>query len=94
MVHLGQEGEARRHKREVDRSWLEAVQQKGIVMTPIIHSGDNREILKGFADNSIDSIVTDPPYALTQNSRNGSPRNNDPDTPLAKQQGSKASNRF
>ncbi len=30
----------------------------------ILHGGDNRDVLKGFADNSIDSIVTDPPYAL------------------------------
>lgn len=29
-----------------------------------LHGGDNREVLKGFADNSIDSVVTDPPYAL------------------------------
>ncbi|MBA3055030.1 MAG: site-specific DNA-methyltransferase [Sphingomonadales bacterium] len=26
--------------------------------------GDSREVLKGLADNSIDSVVTDPPYAL------------------------------
>jgi DNA modification methylase len=29
-----------------------------------LHQGDNREVLKTFADNSIDSIVTDPPYEL------------------------------
>lgn len=29
-----------------------------------LHCGDNREILKGIPDCSIDSIVTDPPYAL------------------------------
>jgi len=29
-----------------------------------IHHGDNREMLKNFADNSIDSVVTDPPYEL------------------------------
>jgi len=29
-----------------------------------IHHGDNREVLKTFEDNSIDSIVTDPPYEL------------------------------
>jgi site-specific DNA-methyltransferase (adenine-specific) len=29
-----------------------------------IHHGDNREVLKNFADNSIDSVVTDPPYEL------------------------------
>jgi site-specific DNA-methyltransferase (adenine-specific) len=30
----------------------------------MLHGGDNREVLKGIADCSIDSIVTDPPYAL------------------------------
>lgn len=29
-----------------------------------LHGGDNRVVLRGLADNSIDSIVTDPPYAL------------------------------
>ncbi|PIB91276.1 DNA methyltransferase [Caulobacter sp. FWC2] len=29
-----------------------------------IHHGDSRDVLKGLADNSIDSVVTDPPYAL------------------------------
>ncbi|WP_315701313.1 MULTISPECIES: site-specific DNA-methyltransferase [unclassified Bradyrhizobium] len=29
-----------------------------------LYGGDNREVLRGLADNSIDSIVTDPPYAL------------------------------
>jgi site-specific DNA-methyltransferase (adenine-specific) len=29
-----------------------------------LHQGDNREVLKTFPDNSIDSIVTDPPYEL------------------------------
>lgn len=29
-----------------------------------LHCGDNRKILKGIPDCSIDSIVTDPPYAL------------------------------
>ena len=29
-----------------------------------LHSGDCRDVLKGFADNSVDSVVTDPPYAL------------------------------
>ena len=31
--------------------------------------------------NSVDAIVTDPPYGLTSVSRNGSPRQNDPATP-------------
>lgn len=29
-----------------------------------IHHGDSREVLKGVADCSVDSVVTDPPYAL------------------------------
>jgi len=29
-----------------------------------IHHGDNREVLKNLADDSIDSVVTDPPYEL------------------------------
>lgn len=29
-----------------------------------IHHGDSREVIKGLADNSIDSVVCDPPYAL------------------------------
>src|SRR5271166_401208 len=29
-----------------------------------LHSGDCLEVIKGIADNSIDSVVTDPPYAL------------------------------
>lgn len=30
----------------------------------ILHGGDNRTVMKGLAANSIDSVVTDPPYAL------------------------------
>lgn len=34
-------------------------------MTDItLHHGDSRDVLKTLADNSIDSVVTDPPYAL------------------------------
>lgn len=29
-----------------------------------LYGGDNRDVLRGLADNSIDSVVTDPPYAL------------------------------
>jgi site-specific DNA-methyltransferase (adenine-specific) len=29
-----------------------------------LYGGDNRDVLKQLADNSVDSIVTDPPYAL------------------------------
>jgi DNA modification methylase len=30
----------------------------------VIYHGDNREVLKTLADNSVDSVVTDPPYEL------------------------------
>lgn len=30
----------------------------------VLHGGDSRDVLKGLADASIDSVVTDPPYAL------------------------------
>ena len=30
----------------------------------VLHGGDCRDVLKTLADNSIDSVVTDPPYAL------------------------------
>ncbi len=29
-----------------------------------LHAGDSREVVRGLADNSVDSVVTDPPYAL------------------------------
>lgn len=34
--------------------------------------GDNLQVLKGFPDACIDSIVTDPPYGLTANKKGGS----------------------
>lgn len=30
----------------------------------VLHCGDSRDVMKTLADNSIDSFVTDPPYAL------------------------------
>ncbi len=30
----------------------------------VLHGGDSRDVLRTLADNSIDSVVTDPPYAL------------------------------
>ncbi len=38
-----------------------------------LHAGDSREVVRGLANNSIDSVVTDPPYALTNNSGSRSP---------------------
>lgn len=34
-----------------------------------LHHGDSREVLKTLPDNSVDSILTDPPYELTQSRR-------------------------
>jgi DNA modification methylase len=30
----------------------------------VLHAGDCREVLRGLADNSVDSVCTDPPYSL------------------------------
>jgi len=50
----------------------------------VLHCGDCVDVIKTLPDNSIDAVVTDPPYALTQNSRGGSPRKNDPKTPFGR----------
>ncbi|MGB9803680.1 DNA methyltransferase [Desulfofundulus sp.] len=39
-----------------------------------LYHGDCREFLKTLPENSVDAVVTDPPYALTQVSRGGSLR--------------------
>lgn len=49
-----------------------------------IYHGDCREVMAEFSASSIDSIITDPPYHLTQVSRGGSPRLNDPATPFGR----------
>lgn len=36
-----------------------------------LHHGDSREVLKGMAEASVDSIVTDPPYHLTTGKKGG-----------------------
>lgn len=36
---------------------------------PTVHHGDSREVLKSFADASIDAVVCDPPYALVSISK-------------------------
>lgn len=53
-------------------------------MKSVVHIGDCRMILHNLAASSLDACVTDPPYHLTQASRNGSPRNNDPETPFGR----------
>lgn len=49
-----------------------------------LYEGDCRIVLPILSDCSVDSIVCDPPYHLTQVSRAGSPRNNDPETPYGR----------
>ena len=46
--------------------------------------GDCLEVMRTMPENSVNAIVTDPPYHLTQVSRGGSPRNNDPETPFGR----------
>jgi DNA modification methylase len=43
--------------------------------------GDCLDVMAELPDNSVDCICTDPPYHLTQQSRGGSVRTNDPETP-------------
>lgn len=47
-----------------------------------LHLGDCLESLRAMPDNSVDSIVTDPPYGLTQNS--GGPSAKGSDTPAGR----------
>ena len=49
-----------------------------------VMQGDCREVLKKLPDNSVDSVVTDPPYDLLQASRGGSGRSNEPDNPYGR----------
>ncbi|MEX3933306.1 site-specific DNA-methyltransferase [Paraburkholderia phymatum] len=46
-----------------------------------LHHGDCMDVLKTIADESVDSIVCDPPYHLTQVSRGGHARTNNPEMP-------------
>ncbi|MPW16934.1 site-specific DNA-methyltransferase [Paraburkholderia sp. CNPSo 3157] len=49
-----------------------------------LHLGDCLDVLRTMPDASIDSIVTDPPYHLTQVSRGSHARTNNPVTPHAR----------
>lgn len=40
-------------------------------MSAQLHQGDCREVMRGMAENSVDSIVTDPPYHLTTGKKGG-----------------------
>lgn len=47
-------------------------------------TGDCREVMATMGAESVDAVVTDPPYDLTGASRNGSPRKNDPAKPFGR----------
>ncbi len=47
----------------------------------VLHLGDCMNVLRTIADSSVDSIVTDPPYHLTQTSRGSHSTNGNPGTP-------------
>lgn len=49
-----------------------------------LHLGDCIEVMRTMADNSVDSVVTDPPYHLTQVSRGHHAANANPGTPHAR----------
>jgi site-specific DNA-methyltransferase (adenine-specific) len=53
-------------------------------MTAEMLTGDCRDVMRGMAEGCVCAIVTDPPYHLTQVSRGGSPRQNDPKTPFGR----------
>lgn len=40
------------------------VRKRNLADGVLIYQGDNRDVLRGMADASVDSVVTDPPYAL------------------------------
>ena len=46
--------------------------------------GDCLEVMARMPENSVDTVITDPPYHLTQASRGGSPRMNDIGTPFGR----------
>ncbi|MDP0971261.1 hypothetical protein Q6294_30430, partial [Klebsiella pneumoniae] len=50
-------------------------------MTVQLLHGDCVEMMRGLGDASVHSIVTDPPYHLTEVSRGGHARTNNPDMP-------------
>lgn len=52
-----------------------------IIGDATLYLGDCMDVLKTIGDASVDSIVCDPPYHLTQASRGGHARTNNPDMP-------------
>jgi len=49
-----------------------------------LYCGDSRDLLPSLEPEQFTACVCDPPYHLTQASRRGSPRNNDPETPFGR----------
>jgi len=49
-----------------------------------LHCGDSRDVLPMLEPEQFTACVCDAPYHLTQASRKGSPRNNDPETPFGR----------
>jgi site-specific DNA-methyltransferase (adenine-specific) len=49
-----------------------------------LYRGDSRDVLPLLEPEQFTACVCDPPYHLTQASRKGSPRNNDPETPFGR----------
>lgn len=49
-----------------------------------VHHGDCCVVMASMQENHFDTVICDPPYHLTQASRSGSPRQNDPETPFGR----------
>lgn len=62
---------------EAERIWMD--DQDGLIIV-----GDVLDGLEHLDDNSVEAIVTDPPYDLLQASRKGSGRSNNPDSPAGR----------
>ena len=68
--HLADSMTGKQHSIAIDRAML--------------YLGDSREVLPSLEPEQSTACVCDPPYHLTQASRRGSPRNNDPKTPFGR----------
>ena len=54
----------------------------------MIHHGDCLDVMAGMDPESVDAIVTDPPYGLlSTGARNGSARMDSPDNPAGRRSG-------
>ena len=55
-----------------------------VIDRAILYQGDSREVLLLLEPEQFTACVCDPPYHLTQASRKGSPRDNNPETPFGR----------